>query len=70
MRGGCRGAASTAVATEQGMTCLAEADREKRAGDVVLQLKSAFKDGTTPIVMAPLQFMQRLAAWYPARAYI
>jgi Putative transposase len=33
-----------------------------RAGDVVLQLKSAFKDGTTHIVMSPLEFMQRLAA--------
>jgi hypothetical protein len=27
----------------------------------VLQLKSAYKDGTTHIVMAPLEFMQRLA---------
>ena len=36
-----------------------------RAGDVVLQLKSAFKDGTTHIVMAPLEFMQRLAALVP-----
>ena len=33
--------------------------------DVVLQLKSAFKDGTTHIVMAPLEFMQRLAALVP-----
>jgi hypothetical protein len=32
-----------------------------RAGQVVLQLKSAFKDGTTHIVMSPLEFMQRLA---------
>jgi hypothetical protein len=32
---------------------------------VVLQLKSAFKDGTTHIVMSPLQFMQRLAALVP-----
>jgi hypothetical protein len=31
----------------------------------VLQLKSAFKDGTTHIVMAPLEFMQRLAALVP-----
>jgi Putative transposase len=30
-----------------------------------LQLKSAFKDGTTHIVMAPLEFMQRLAALVP-----
>jgi hypothetical protein len=31
----------------------------------VLQLKSTFKDGTTHIVMAPLEFMQRLAALVP-----
>ena len=28
----------------------------------MLQLKSAFRDGTTHIVMSPLEFMQRLAA--------
>jgi Putative transposase len=31
----------------------------------VLQLKSAYKDGTTHIVMSPLEFMQRLAALVP-----
>ncbi len=31
----------------------------------MLQLKSAFKDGTTQIVMSPLEFMQRLAALVP-----
>ncbi|MGH8503988.1 MAG: transposase [Gammaproteobacteria bacterium] len=36
-----------------------------RAGDVVLQLKSPYHDGTTHIVMAPLEFMQRLAALVP-----
>ena len=36
-----------------------------RAGDVVLQLKSAFKDGTTHVVTSPLEFMQRLAALVP-----
>ena len=30
-------------------------------GDVVLQLKSAWRDGTTHIRMSPLEFMQRLA---------
>ena len=30
------------------------------AGDVVLQLKSAWRDGTTHIRMSPLEFMQRL----------
>ena len=35
------------------------------AGDVVLQLKSLYWDGTTHIVMSPLEFMQRLAALVP-----
>ena len=42
-------------------------ERLKRngAGDVVLQLKSAYRDGTTHIVLSPLEFMQRLAALVP-----
>ncbi len=42
-------------------------ERLKRngAGQVVLQLKSAYRDGTTHIVMSPLEFMQRLAALVP-----
>ena len=38
-------------------------ERVKRdgSGDVVLQLKSAWRDGTTHIRMSPLEFMQRLA---------
>ncbi len=35
------------------------------AGQVVLKLKTAWRDGTTPIVMSPLEFMQRLAALVP-----
>jgi hypothetical protein len=31
----------------------------------VLQLKSPYKDGTTHIVMGPLEFMERLAALVP-----
>jgi len=31
----------------------------------VLQLKSAYRDGATHIVMSPLEFMQRLAALAP-----
>ncbi len=31
----------------------------------MLQLKSPYKDGTTPILMSPLEFMQRLAALVP-----
>lgn len=34
-------------------------------GDVVLQLKTPYKDGTTHILMSPLEFMQRLAALVP-----
>ena len=42
-------------------------ERVKRdgSGDVVLQLKSAWRDGTTHIRMSPLEFMQRLAALVP-----
>ena len=42
-------------------------ERLKRnaAGQVVLQLKSAYKDGTTHVVMSPLEFMQLLAALVP-----
>ena len=42
-------------------------ERLKRdgAGDVVLQLKSAWRDGTTHIKMSPLEFMQCLAALVP-----
>ena len=36
-----------------------------RAGDVVLQLKSPYHDGTTHIVMSPLELMQRLSALVP-----
>jgi hypothetical protein len=39
--------------------------KHNRAGDVVLQLKSAFKDGTTHVILSPLEFMQRLAALVP-----
>ena len=35
------------------------------AGQVVLKLKTAWRDGTTHLVMAPLEFMQRLAALLP-----
>ena len=35
------------------------------AGQVVLKLKTAWHDGTTHIVMSPLELMQRLAALVP-----
>src|SRR5262245_20010501 len=39
--------------------------KRNRAGQVVLQLKRLYKDGTTHIVMEPLEFMERLAALVP-----
>ncbi|MBM4260796.1 MAG: hypothetical protein FJ145_05060 [Deltaproteobacteria bacterium] len=39
--------------------------KRNRAGQVVLQLKSPYKDGTTHVVMEPLEFMERLAALVP-----
>jgi len=35
------------------------------AGQVVRKLKTAYRDGTTHVVMSPLDFMQRLAALVP-----
>ena len=35
------------------------------AGQVVLRLKTPWRDGTTHLVMLPLEFMQRLAALVP-----
>ena len=36
-----------------------------RAGQVALKLKTPYRDGTSHIVMSPLEFMQRLAALVP-----
>ena len=35
------------------------------AGQVVLKLKTPWRDGTTHLLMSPLEFMQRLAALVP-----
>jgi hypothetical protein len=35
------------------------------AGQVVLKLKTAWRDGITHLVISPLEFMQRLAALVP-----
>ena len=35
------------------------------AGKVVLKLKTPWRDGSTQLVMSPLEFMQRLAALVP-----
>ena len=37
----------------------------RQNGDVVLKLKSPYKDGTTHIVMTALEFLQKLAALVP-----
>jgi Putative transposase len=42
----------------------------RRAGQVVLQLKSPYKDGTTHIVMEPLEFMERLRPWCRPRLHL
>jgi Putative transposase len=39
--------------------------KRNRSGQAVLQLKSPYKDGTTHVVMEPLEFMERLAALVP-----
>ncbi len=39
--------------------------KQDGAGNVVLQLKSPWRDGTTHIVMTPQEFMHRLAALVP-----
>ena len=39
--------------------------KRNRAGQVALQLKSPYKDGTTHVVMEPLEFMECLAALVP-----
>ncbi len=37
----------------------------KREGNVVLKLKTAWRNGTMHIVLTPMEFMQRLAALVP-----
>jgi len=39
--------------------------RRTPAGVVILQLKTPYRDGTTHLVMSPLEFLQRLAALVP-----
>ncbi len=39
------------------------------AGQVVLKLKTVWCDGTTHIVMSPLEFMQRLAMLVPGQQF-
>jgi putative transposase len=53
----CRYITRTAIANERLSV--------NHAGQVVLKLKTPYRDGTSHIVMSPLEFMQRLAALVP-----
>jgi len=53
----CRDITRPALANERVQT--------NAAGQVVLKLKTRWRDGTTHLVMSPLEFMQRLAALVP-----
>ncbi len=37
------------------------------AGQLKLKPKTPWRDGTTHLVMSPLELMQRLAGWFPGR---
>lgn len=53
-------------ATHAYAACLCESRQTGTpAGEVVLQLKTPYRDGTTHLVMTPLEFLQRLAALVP-----
>src|SRR5262245_33702903 len=56
---------SSSALTSPGRPSPTNGSSRNRAGQVVLQLKSPYKDGTTHIVMEPLEFMERLAALVP-----
>ena len=53
----CRYITRSALANERVQT--------NAAGQVELELKTPWRDGTTHLVMSPLEFMQRLAALVP-----
>jgi hypothetical protein len=54
----CRYITRPALANERAQT--------NAAGQVVLKLKTPWRDGTTHLVMSPLEFMQLLAALVPS----
>ena len=66
-----RCAANDRQALEQLCRCITrpalanERVQTNAAGQVVLKLKTPWRDGTTHLVMSPLEFMQRLAALVP-----
>ena len=63
---------TTTAATSRYITRPAIANERLKlnaAGQVVLQLKSAYQDGATHVVMSPLEFMQRLTPGSPGLAH-
>jgi Putative transposase len=66
-----RCAADERLALEQLCRCITrpalanERVQTNAAGQVVLKLETSWRDGTTHLVMSPLEFMQRLAALMP-----
>ena len=52
-----------AVATDPGVTAATAPPDQNLIS--VLKLKTAWRDGTTHLVMSPLEFMQRLASLVP-----
>jgi len=53
------------IATITRLALVNERVKINHDGNVVLKLKSVYRDGTTHLVMAPLEFMQKLAALIP-----
>jgi hypothetical protein len=62
-RGSCRGSIITHPLANERL-------KRNRAGRVVLQPKSPYKDGTSHVVMEPLECIERLAALCRARVSI
>ena len=56
---------SNCAATSHARRRTEERVQTNAAGQVVLRLKTPWRDGTTHLVMSPLAFMQRLAALVP-----
>jgi len=54
---------SSCAATSRARLRTEERVQTNAAGQVVLKLKTAWRDGTTHLLMSPLEFMQQLAAW-------
>ena len=71
LRAAVRCAADERQALEQLCRCISrpalanERVQTNASGQVVLRLKTSWRDGTTHLVMSPLEFMQRLAALVP-----